>query len=64
LKESELWERLRRHLGEGYYRIWAAEYSLADLGNRTVEQAVAAGLPAKVIWRAVWAVLQLPARDR
>ena len=37
MKETELWQRLQGHLGQGYYRVWASQYSLADLGNRTVE---------------------------
>jgi hypothetical protein len=64
MKETELWERLRLHLGTGYFRVWASEYSLAELGQRTVVQALADGVPCKIIWRAVWAALELPARDR
>ena len=50
--------------GQGYYRVWAAEFSLADLGGRTVNQAMADGVPSKIIWRAVWEALELPARER
>ncbi len=64
MKETDLWQRLQDQLGAGYYRVWAAEYSLAELQNRTVVEAVAAGVPAKTIWRAVWAALELPARER
>jgi hypothetical protein len=64
MKETELWDRLRLHLGAGYFRVWASEYSLAALGQRTVVQALADGVPCKIIWRAVWAALELPARDR
>ena len=64
MKETELWQRLEAALGTGYYRVWAAEFSLAELGNRTVVQALADGVPSKVIWRAVWAALELPPRDR
>ncbi len=64
MKETELWQRLEAALGSGYYRVWAAEFNLAELGNRTVRQALADGLPSKTIWRAVWSALELPARDR
>jgi hypothetical protein len=64
MKETELWARLQQHLGAGYYRVWAAEQNLGDLGGRTVVEAIAAGLPFKDIWRAAWAVLELPAQDR
>ena len=64
MKETELWRRLAHHLGEGYHRVWAAEFSLADLGHRTVAEALRDGVPVKTIWRAAWAALELPARDR
>ncbi len=64
VKETELWQRLESVLGAGYFRVWAMEFSLADLGNRTVAEAVADGVPSKEIWRAVWAALELPPRDR
>ena len=64
MKETELWQRLESVLGAGYFRVWAMEFSLADLGNRTVVEAVADGVPSKEIWRAVWAALELPPRDR
>lgn len=64
MKETELWERIETALGSGYYRVWASEYSLAELGNRTVVEAIAAGTPSKAVWRAVWEALELPARDR
>jgi hypothetical protein len=51
-------------LGPGYARTWAREHVLATLGERTVDQALAAGYEPKVVWRAVWQTLQLPARDR
>lgn len=64
VKETELWQRLQLHLGAAYFRVWASEYSLAALGQRTVVEALADGVPCKIIWRAVWAALELPARDR
>jgi hypothetical protein len=64
VKETELWQRLQLHLGAGYFRVWASEYSLAALGQRTVVEALADGVPCKIIWRAVWAALELPARER
>ena len=64
MKETELWQRLEAALGSGYYRVWATEFNLAELGNRTVREALAEGMPSKAIWRAVWSALELPARDR
>lgn len=64
MKETELWARLQRHLGAGYYRVWAAEQTLPDLGGRTVAEALEAGVPAKNVWRAAWMALELPVRER
>lgn len=55
---------MSEHLGAAYARVWASEYSLADLKDRTVVQALAEGEPCKLIWRAVWAALELPLADR
>ncbi|MGI3782602.1 MAG: DUF3046 domain-containing protein [Janthinobacterium lividum] len=64
MKETELWARLERHLGVGYYRVWAVEQNLSDLGGRTVAQALTGGVPSKDIWRAAWAALEMPASER
>ena len=55
---------MRQHLGDVYARVWATEYSLAELKGRTVVEALADGVPCKSIWRAVWGALELPLRDR
>lgn len=64
MREAELWARLERHLGAGYAPVWAERLVMADLGGRTVTEALAAGVPCKQIWRAAWAALELPAVDR
>jgi hypothetical protein len=51
-------------LGRSYARSWADQHVLSELGGRTVQEALAAGEPPKVVWRAVWAALGLPARER
>lgn len=48
----------------GYAATWADQVVLEELGSRTVRQALAAGLPCKHIWRAVWAQLELPGNLR
>jgi hypothetical protein len=64
VKETELWARMRQHLGAVYAKVWATEYSLSELRGRTVVEALADGVPCKAIWRAVWGALELPLRDR
>jgi len=64
VREAELWQRLKLHLGDGYALVWAEQQALARLGSRTVVEALADGESAKVVWRAAWEALELPAGDR
>jgi hypothetical protein len=64
VKHTEFWSRLEDALGPAYARSWSSMYVLADLGGRTVDEALAAGVAPKEVWRAVWAALGLPARER
>lgn len=64
MREAELWDRLTRHLGAGYVRVWAGQHALGSLGSRTVEEALADGVPSKTIWRAAWESLDLPFSER
>lgn len=51
-------------LGVGYARFWAGQQVLGELGSRTVQEALAAGVPPKAVWAAVWRALELPPTDR
>ena len=51
-------------LGATYSRVWADQQTITSLGSRTVNEALASGESPKVVWRAVWADLELPASDR
>lgn len=64
MRETELWRRLEHHVGSAYARAWASQVVMADLGGRTVTEALAAGVPVVRVWRAAWAQLELPDADR
>jgi len=64
VRHTEFWARMNAVLGPQYSRTWAHEHVMAELDERTVEQAFADGEDAKRIWRAVWTSLELPPRDR
>lgn len=64
MREAELWARLDQHLGHAYALVWTEQFSLAELGNRTVRQALDDAIHCKTIWRAVWRALELPVSDR
>lgn len=64
MRHTELWARLDDALGPAYARSWAGMFVIGDLGGRTVDQALAAGVPPKEVWAAVWRVLELPVSKR
>jgi hypothetical protein len=64
MRLTELRTRLAAVLGAGYADSWAADHVLAALGGQTVEQAIAAGMDTRTVWRAAAAELQLPASER
>jgi Protein of unknown function (DUF3046) len=50
---TDFWRRLEQVFGVGYARSVAHDQVLAQLGGRTIDQALAAGEEAVVVWRAV-----------
>ncbi len=64
MRHSEFWERMELALGPAYARVWAQQHVLGQLDERTVVESLDAGEPPKTVWRAVWAELGLPARER
>jgi hypothetical protein len=61
---TEFWQRMDEQFGAAYAQSVAKDYVLAGLGDRTVQQALADGVDAKVIWRAVCAAFPVPERLR
>jgi hypothetical protein len=50
---TEFWNRMRVQFGETYADSVARDQVLTVLGGRTVNQALADGEDAKLVWRAV-----------
>jgi hypothetical protein len=57
---SEFWERMRAQFGDTYAASVAKDHVFAELGDRTVERALAEGEDAKTVWRAVCAEFDVP----
>jgi hypothetical protein len=55
---------MNEQFGENYAESVAKDYVLAELGGRTVDQALADGESAKTIWAAVCATFDVPQRLR
>lgn len=64
MRHTEFWARMDDALGPAYARSWAQQHVLRDLDGRTVVESLEQGEAPKVVWRAVWAELGLPARER
>jgi len=64
MRLTEFWARMDHHLGPAYARTWAETQVVQELDGRTVVEALADGEAAKVVWRAVWARLNLPPSER
>jgi Protein of unknown function (DUF3046) len=58
------WERMRAQFGDSYAASVAKDFVLAGLGGRTVDQALADGVDAKTVWRAVCEAFDVPDRLR
>lgn len=64
MRHTEFWARMEQALGPAYARSWADLFVIGELGGRTASEALAAGVPPKQVWAAVWKVLELPASER
>lgn len=53
MRLSEFWSVMDEVFGSGYARSLAADLVLADLGGRTVDQALADGERPALVWEAV-----------
>ena len=63
MRLTEFWRRMNERFGAGYAASVAADYRLPLLG-RTIDEALAAGVETKEIWRAVCAEFDMPASLR
>jgi hypothetical protein len=61
---TALWERMHAQFGEAYAASVAQDFVIAALGDRTVNQALADGMPAAQVWRGVCEAFELPERVR
>jgi DUF3046 family protein len=60
MRLTEFWRRMDERFGAVYARSVAADYRLPMLGS-TIDEALAAGVEARDVWRAVCAEFEMPA---
>ena len=51
---------MRAQFGEAYAQSVAKDYEFSSLGGRTVDRALADGIDAKIVWRAVCETFNVP----
>ena len=64
MRHTEFWVRMDHALGTGYAKAWAGQFVMGELGGRTAQEALDAGVPPKQVWAAVWRALGLPDSER
>lgn len=66
MRHSDFWRRMEEVFGPGYATSVARDHVLAQLGGRTIVEALDAGEHTLVVWRAVVAAYpeRVPARLR
>jgi Protein of unknown function (DUF3046) len=57
---TEFWNRMNAQFGDVYAQSLAKDFVFDKLGGRTVERALADGVDAKVVWRAVCDTFKVP----
>jgi hypothetical protein len=63
MRLTDFWSRMEQRFGASYARSVAADHRLTTLGA-TVDEAIAAGVETRDIWRAVCAEFDVPAHLR
>ena len=60
MRLSEFRTALKEEFGDGYGRVLTRDLVLTPLGGRTADQALAAGVPARDVWLALCAAVDVP----
>jgi hypothetical protein len=61
---TDFWKRMADHFGDAYADSFARDHVMAQLGGRTVHEALEAGWGAKDVWRVVCQEMEVPAHKR
>jgi Protein of unknown function (DUF3046) len=57
---TEFWDRMNAQFGDVYAQSVARDFVFDKLGGRTIERALADGVDAKIVWRAVSDTFKVP----
>ena len=60
VRQTEFWSLMRTQFGDVYAQSLAKDFVFGNLGERTVERALADGVDAKLVWRTVCDTFNVP----
>lgn len=64
MRLTDFWARMRQHFGATYADSFARDFVIAELGGRTVVEALEQGVDTADVWRAVCRAVDVPAKLR
>ncbi|HET8598893.1 MAG TPA: DUF3046 domain-containing protein [Segeticoccus sp.] len=64
MRLSEFWTLMDDEFGRSYSRSLARDHVLTELGGRTVEQALEAGVRPRQVWEALCDAMDVPPERR
>ena len=64
MRLTDFWTRMREQFGDAYAESVAQDFVISRLDDRTVNKALADGVDAKIVWRAVSETFNVPDRLR
>ena len=64
MRLSEFWLAVSDEFGDAYGRILTRDLVLGDVGGVTADEALASGVPARNVWLALCAAMDVPADRR
>ncbi|MDT0320639.1 MULTISPECIES: DUF3046 domain-containing protein [unclassified Streptomyces] len=64
MRLTDFWQRMAEQFGPAYADSFARDHVMAELGGKTVNEALAAGWSAKEVWRGVCVAMDVPSHLR
>ncbi len=64
MRLSVFWSLMDDEFGPAYSRTLARDHALLALGDRTADQALEAGVPARDVWEALCDAMDVPPERR
>lgn len=60
MRQSEFWMAVDDEFGEAYGQVLVRDLVIDELNNATARQALSVGMPARTVWFALCAAMDVP----